>query len=129
MFGDAEALARLNGIVHPAVGVEAERRIADALAADPDAVVVYDVPLLVEGRGRGAWDLVVVTHAPLEVRRRRLVELRGLTDDEAAARIASQASDDERLRIADVVVDTSGSLADTEASVDALWERIRPRDR
>ncbi|ALJ20769.1 dephospho-CoA kinase [Microbacterium sp. No. 7] len=129
VFGDADALRTLNAIVHPAVGEEVDRRIAAAVAADPDGVVVYDVPLLVEGRGGGTWDLVVVAHAPVDVRRQRLVELRGFTPDEAAARVASQATDDERLAIADVVIETGGSLDDTIAAVDRLWERVRPPAR
>ena len=129
VFGDPEALARLNAIVHPAVGAEVERRIGTASAADPSAVVVYDVPLLVEGRGGRSWDLVVVAHAPAEVRRQRLVGLRGLTGEEAAARIASQASDAERLAVADVVIETAGTIDETLAAVDELWERVGPRER
>lgn len=129
VFGDPDALARLNAIVHPAVGAEVERRIAAALAVDPAAVVVYDVPLFVEGRGGRSWDLVVVAHAPAEVRRQRLVELRGLTGDEAAARIASQATDDERLAVADVVIGTAGTIDETIAAADELWERVGRQKR
>ena len=85
---------------------------------------MYDVPLLVEGRGTGEWDLVVVAHAPADVRVRRLVELRGLSEADARARIASQATDEERLAIADVVIDTAGTIADTRAQTDALWQRL-----
>lgn len=126
VFGDPAARARLNAIVHPAVGAESRRRFAAAFEADPDAVVVYDVPLLAEARGRRGWDRVVVAHAPAELRADRLVRLRGLTPDEAAARIAAQASDADRLRIADDVVDTSGTLEETLSQTDALWERLRP---
>lgn len=121
VFGDEAARQRLNAIVHPAVRAESARRFAAASADDPDATVVYDVPLLVEARVDDPWDLVVVAHAPSDVRMRRLVELRGLREDEAAARIAAQVSDDRRLAIADVVIDTAGSLEDTIAQVDALW--------
>jgi len=125
-FGDPARVARLNAIVHPAVRALSAERIAAAFAADPDAVVVYDVPLLVEARADDPWELVVVAHAPAPLRRRRLVTLRGLSDPEAAARIAAQASDEERLAIADVVIDTSGSLDETHRQVDELWERLRP---
>ena len=121
VFGDDAAIARLNGIVHPAVRAESARRFEEAFAADPGAVVVYDVPLLVEARADDPWELIVVAHAPEDVRRRRLVELRGMTETDAAARLASQVPDDERLRIADVVVDTAGSLESTERQVDELW--------
>jgi dephospho-CoA kinase len=124
VFGDPEALSRLNAIVHPAVAAESYRRFAAALEADPDAVVVYDVPLLAEARAGDRWDLVVVAHAPADLRVERLVALRGLTEPEARARIASQADDDTRLALADVVVDTSGSLDGTTAQTDALWERL-----
>lgn len=125
VFGDDAALARLNAIVHPAVREESARRFAEALAADADAVVVYDVPLLVEARVDDPWDLIVVADAPASERAVRLVALRGLTEADAAARIASQVSDEQRRAIADVVIDTSGTLDETLAQADALWERLR----
>ena len=124
VFGDPEAVRRLNAIVHPAVRAESARRFAAAFAADRDAVVVYDVPLLVEARADDPWDLIVVAHAPAELRRRRLVELRAMTDAEAQARIASQVSDEERLRIADVVIDTTDTLDETLRQVDELWAAL-----
>ena len=126
VFGDPEALRRLNGIVHPAVKAESQRRFQAALAADPAAVVVYDVPLLAEARGAGEWELVVVAHAPAEVREERLVAERGMAREDARARIANQASDEERLAMADVVIDTSGTLEDTLRQADELWNRLRP---
>jgi len=126
VFGDGEALARLNAIVHPAVRVESARRFDEAFAADAGAVVVYDVPLLVEARVDDPWDLVVVADAPADIRGRRLIELRGLSAADAAARIASQVGDEQRRAVADVIVDTSGSLEATLAQVDALWERLAP---
>jgi dephospho-CoA kinase len=125
VFGDEAARRRLNGIVHPAVGRESARRFGAALDADPEAVVVYDVPLLVEARPDDPWDLVVVAHAPAEVRVGRLVALRGMEEADARARVASQASDERRLAIADVVIDTAGDVEQTLAQADALWERLR----
>ncbi|WP_149085618.1 MULTISPECIES: dephospho-CoA kinase [Microbacterium] len=125
VFGDPELLARLNAIVHPAVRAESQRRFTEAFAADPDAVVVYDVPLLVEARVDDPWDLIVVAHAPAAVRLRRLVELRGLDETAAEERIDAQVGDEARLAIADVVIDTSGTMAETTAQTDALWERLR----
>jgi dephospho-CoA kinase len=127
VFGDPDAIARLNAIVHPAVRTESARRFAAAFAAEPTAVVVYDVPLLVEARADDPWDLIVVAHAPAEVRRSRLVELRGMTEEEASARIASQVSDDRRLAVADVVIDTAGTMDDTRRSVDELWDDLAVR--
>ncbi len=125
VFGDAGRLAQLNAIVHPAVRAESQRRFEEALAEDPSAVVVYDVPLLVEARVDDPWDMIVVAHAPAEERLRRLVELRAMTPDAAEQRIAAQVPDDKRLAIADVVIDTSGSLDETLAQTDALWESLR----
>lgn len=121
VFGDSDRLAALNRIVHPAVRRESQRRFRAAREADPDAVVVYDVPLLAEARGAGEWDRIVVAHAPAEVRVARMVEHRGMSESEARSRVASQASDEERLRIADVVIDTSGGMEQTLAQADALW--------
>lgn len=124
VFADPDALARLNGIVHPAVREESHRRFEEAFAADPRAVVVYDVPLLVEARVDDPWDLIVVAHAPADERLRRLIELRGMQPEEAQNRIDAQVSDAKRLEIADVVIDTAGSLQQTEQQVDALWQRL-----
>jgi dephospho-CoA kinase len=124
VFGDPDAVARLNAIVHPAVRTESARRFAEAFASDPATVVVYDVPLLVEARVDDPWDLIVVAHAPAEVRKDRLVELRGMTETDAAARIASQVPDEARLAIADVVIETAGSVDDTLRQVDDLWMRL-----
>ncbi|GGH34614.1 dephospho-CoA kinase [Microbacterium album] len=125
VFGDRDRLAALNGIVHPAVKEESKRRFRAAFEADPDSVVVYDVPLLAEARGAGEWDTIVVAHAPADVRIARMVEHRGLSEQEARSRVASQASDEERLRLADVVIDTSGTMDETIAQTDALWESLR----
>lgn len=127
VFGSPDLLAQLNVIVHPAVRAESQRRFEEALAADPDAVVVYDVPLLVEARVDDPWDLIVVADAPVAERRRRLVELRGMDPGAAQERIDAQVSDERRRAVADVVIDTAGSPEDTLRQVDALWERIRGR--
>lgn len=127
IFADPERRAALNAITHPAVKARA-RSIMDAVAAaDPDAVVVYDVPLLIEAGvdAEHSFDVIVVVHADTETRIRRLVELRGLAREEAVHRLNSQASDTERLAIADVVIDANGTLAHTIEQTDALWARIR----
>ncbi len=124
VFGRPERLAALNALVHPAVRTESQRRFDDAFAQDPDAVVVYDVPLLAEARGGDHWDLVVVAHAPVEERVQRLVSIRGFTEADALARVSAQASDEERLALADVVIDTSTTLEATRRQVLDLWERV-----
>ncbi|WP_144873235.1 dephospho-CoA kinase [Microbacterium sp. 1.5R] len=127
VFADADLLARLNAIVHPAVRAESQRRFDAASSDDPDSVVVYDVPLLVEARVDDPWDLIVVAHAPADIRLERLVELRGMERAAAQDRIHAQVSDERRLAIADEVIDTSGTLDETVAQTDALWQRILAR--
>lgn len=127
VFGDDARLAKLNAIVHPAVRAESTRRFDEAFAEDPEAIVVYDVPLLVEARAGDGWDLIVIAHAPAEVRMRRLIEERGMSASDAASRIASQVSDEARLKIADVVIDTAGTMDETVAQAAALWERLAAR--
>ena len=124
VFGDPDAVARLNAIVHPAVREESARRFRAAVDADPRAVVVYDVPLLLEARAEDPWELIVVAHAPASLRRERLISLRGMTEAEADARLAAQVDDARRLAIADVVIDTAGSIDETLAQTDDLWARL-----
>jgi dephospho-CoA kinase len=126
IFPDPEKRQLLNGIIHPAIRARVLELFEQAAAADPDAIVVYDVPLLAESpqRSRDQFDLVVVVNASKEARLRRLVELRGMSPEEAGHRLNSQASDTERLAIADVVIDANGSLDETLGQVDSLWERV-----
>lgn len=124
VFADARALADLNAIVHPEVRSIAQRRIAEIVRRDPEAVVVYDVPLLVEAGVQLPWDLVVVAEAPAERRVERLVALRGMSREEALRRVANQAGDEERRAVADVVIDTGGTESRTLEQVDALWRSI-----
>jgi dephospho-CoA kinase len=126
VFGDGEARARLDGIVHPLV----RSRAVEIIAALPDdAVVVQDIPLLVETRQAGAFDLVLVVEADPETRVARLVA-RGLTEADARARIAAQATDEQRRAVADVVLDNSGTPEELAEQVDRFWaERVQPARR
>ncbi|MBM7504866.1 dephospho-CoA kinase [Agromyces aurantiacus] len=124
VFRDDEARARLNAIVHPAVRELSGRLIAKAEQADPDAVVVYDVPLLVEAQVDHPFDLVVVTSAPKRTQVDRLVQERGFDPIQAEARVDAQVGDAERRAVADVVIDTGGSIAHTMSQADDLWVRI-----
>ena len=121
VFNDRDALADLNAIVHPAVGSEIVRRMQ--AEADTDHVVVLDVPLLVES-GRDDMAALVVVDVDPEVAVRRLVEQRGMAEADARARMARQASREDRLARADVVIDNGGDRAALVAQVDALWERV-----
>jgi dephospho-CoA kinase len=128
VFNDAGALADLNALTHPAVGaVIAERLAAEA---DTDHVVVLDVPLLVESTGDGyPMAGVIVVDAPVEVAVARLVEQRGMSRDDALARIAVQASREQRLARADFVIDNAGSLDHLRAEVDRCWEWVQSLPR
>jgi dephospho-CoA kinase len=122
VFADADALKALNDIVHPAVGAEIARRVE---AERPtDHVVVLDIPLLVEGgRYRAAGLLVVDT--PVDVAVARLVEYRGMDEADVRARIGRQATREQRLAVADRVIDNSGDPASLVAQVDEAWEWMR----
>lgn len=130
-FVDENQRAKLNAIVHPLV---AKRRaeIVAAVADGPDgeAVVVEDIPLLVESQMAPLFPLVVVVHAEEEVRLRRLVGQRGMPEADARARIAAQATDEQRLRVADVWLDNSGTEGDLIGAARDLWHRrIKPFSR
>ncbi|MEV6149033.1 dephospho-CoA kinase [Nonomuraea sp. NPDC052129] len=124
VFADPDKLATLNGIVHPLVG----ERVADlqSRTAD-DAIMVYDVPLLAENRLAPMYDVVIVVDAADEVRIARLAEHRGMPEHDAKARIAAQATRQDRLAIADIVIDNEGDLDDLEARVAQVWDDLLTR--
>ena len=117
-FSDPEALKALNEIVHPAVAREMDRRLREQ--RDTDNVVVLDIPLLAENPRKGLSGVVVVD-VPVEVAVERLVDQRGMSAEDARARIAKQATREERAKIADRIIDNSGSLADLESQVEEVW--------
>jgi len=126
VFTDPDALADLNAITHPAIGVAMIGR-RQALA-DADGIVVLAIPLLTAAhRETVGLDLVVVVDCPVEVAIERLVRLRGMDRADAEARVAAQVSREERLEEADVVIDNSGTPADLDAQVDGLWRRLEER--
>lgn len=125
-FADDDSRKALGEITWPAIGEETERQIA---SAGDDAIVVCDIPLLVESKAAGArpYAAVIVVEAPREVRLDRLV-LRGLTRDDAEARMAAQATDEQRREVATHLVDNGGDLVALRKQVDEVWadlERIR----
>ena len=127
VFRDPEGRQKLNAITHPAVLARSRELFAAAAEADPDAIVVYDIPLLVEAGRHDEFDLVVVVRAATETRIARMVDLRGMTREEALHRLNSQATDSERVAIADVVIDADGTVEETLAQADQLWENLRAR--
>jgi dephospho-CoA kinase len=122
-FASEDAKRDLETITHPAIGEEFVRRVA---AAGGDAVVVHDVPLLVEAKRGGEYAAVIVVEAPLEMRLARL-EARGVPREDAARRIELQATDEQRRAVATWVVDNSGDLAGLEAQIDRIWAELERR--
>ena len=127
VFADDAAREKLNDITHPLIH-EHMRAAEDAAvaAAGPDTIVVHDVPLLAEGQRSAEFDLVIVVDVPPEVQVSRLAG-RGLPEDQARARMAAQASREERLAIADIVIDNSGSEQDLDRRVAEVWADLVAR--
>ena len=119
VFGDAEMLKRLNAIMHPAIGIEILRQIE--LNMTTENVVVLDMPLLVENPRDGMSGLVVVDVDP-EVAIARLVQFRNMNEEDARRRMASQASREDRLKVADRIIDNSGDLGSLGSQVDDVWD-------
>jgi dephospho-CoA kinase len=125
VFGDETARRKLEGIIHPRV----RARAAEIEAAVPaDVVVVHDIPLLVETGQADRFDRVLVIDVPPEIQLDRLMNVRGMSEDEARARIASQASREDRLAAADLVVDNSGTLADLDRRINEIWSALTAAD-
>ena len=126
VFADADAKRDLEAIVHPAVGAVMVERLQEL--AETDTVVIYDVPLLVES-GRKGYAAVIVVDVDPEIAIRRLVEQRGMTESDARARIANQVSREERLAVADRVIDNSGTREHLQEQVDEAWAWIQTLPR
>ena len=121
VFADEQARSDLEGITHPVIRDLAVQR---QLAAGNDAIVVHDNPLLVEMGAAAYCDVVVVVDVPADLQVERLIEIRGLTEDEARARIASQASREVRTGVADLVIDNTGSLDELDTIVGGVWDEL-----
>jgi dephospho-CoA kinase len=124
VFADDALRAKLNAIVHPRVG---QRMLELERAVSVGAILVEDVPLLAENGLAGHYDLVVVVDVAPKVQADRLLRERGMTAEQTAARMAAQASREQRLAIATIVVDNSGSLAELDREVGELWGELRHR--
>jgi dephospho-CoA kinase len=122
VFGDEGARQRLEAIVHPLV---IERMAALEQAAGPDDVVVHDIPLLAEGGRADTFDAVVVVDAPRELQLARMLSERGWTREDAEARIAAQATREQRRAVATHVIDNSGSLEQLRSRVEAVYDELR----
>jgi dephospho-CoA kinase len=121
VFADAELRQKLNGIIHPLVGARL-RELEQG--ADPDAILVEDIPLIAENDMAGFFDVVVVVDVPPRLQEERLIRERDMTRGQAAARMAAQATREQRLAIAGIVLDNSGSLAELDREVGELWAEL-----
>lgn len=119
VFHDKEALADLNKMTWPAIGMEMARRRAEQ--DETDNIVILDIPLLAQGQDRPDLAGIVVVDCPVETQVARLVGPRGMPEADARARIANQSTREERLERADFVIDNSGDLAHLESEVDRCW--------
>ncbi|WP_344777913.1 dephospho-CoA kinase [Gryllotalpicola kribbensis] len=127
VFNNTAALKKLNDITHPAVWELGQAKLRAIEADDPDAIVIYDVPLLVEASAERpmSFEQVIVVNASRDERVRRMVADRGMSRAEAEARVGSQATDAERLAVADVVLDNDGTREELLDAVDELWATLR----
>ncbi len=126
-FSDEEKRQTLNGIVHPLVGKRRSELIAQAVDSQHNPVIVEDIPLLVESGMAPMFPLVVIVNADEDLRVKRLIEHRGFTEEDARARIAAQATEEQRRAVADVWLDNTGSAEELVEQARELWhQRILP---
>lgn len=125
VFHDEQARLRLNAIVHPAIRERAAQLVEQA-RSEPgfSGIILEDIPLLVESGDPSAFEGVVVVRTPLATRLQRLVSSRGMSEEDARARIAAQATDEQREAIATWIIDNGGSLEETAEQVRAVWEQM-----
>jgi dephospho-CoA kinase len=129
VFADQEKLSRLNGIVHPAVLELWRRRIEDIRIINPRAIVVSDIPLLIEVRVQHLFDVVILVHVSPEDQIRRLTERNDYSRKEAESRLDKQMPIDEKIPHADFVIDNKGPIETTQSVVNAVWEELLAREK
>ena len=127
VFADPALRGKLNAIIHPLVREWMQEAERAAVQTDGDAIVVHDVPLLAESRGKAGFDAVIVVDVPPDLQLERLVSQRGMAAEQASARMAAQASREQRLAVADIVIDNSGSLDDLDRRVAEVWADLERR--
>jgi dephospho-CoA kinase len=128
VFADDAAREKLNAITHPLIHEHIRAAEDAAIAAGgPDTIVVHDIPLLAEGQRAAEFAVVIVVDAPAELQVERLVTQRGMTQEQARARMAAQATREQRLAIADIVIDNSGTPADLDRRVAEVWADLKSR--
>ena len=128
VFADESALAKLNAITHPLIRDHIQAAEEAAIQAGPDdLVLVHDIALLAEWGRAKEFDLVIVVDVPTEVQVERLTQQRGMPEDQARARIAAQATRDQRRAIADIIIDNSGPRSDLDRRVTEVWADLKQR--
>lgn len=125
IFNDEAEREAVNEILHPEIRRMTGEELAAIRADDPDAIIVHDIPLLVEARHNYDYDEIWVAEAPAEIRIQRLVDERGMSVADATARVKAQVDDAERRTLADVLIDTSDTIDATLARVNEEWARIQ----
>ena len=124
VFRDSKKLEKLNSIVHPAVFDEWRRRRGDIGSKDEDAIIISDIPLLIEVGWHRAVDIVILVYTSPDVQAERIMERNGYSCEEAADRLRSQMPMDEKIPFADFVINNEGALGETEAIVDGIWKEL-----
>ncbi len=124
VFRDNAKLKELNAIVHPVIFDEWQRRINDIGSTDEEAVVLSDIPLLIEVGWHKAVDIVILVYTSPDVQEKRMMERNGYSHEEARARLESQMPIDEKIPFADVVINNEGTLEETETIVDGIWNKL-----
>ncbi|MDR6226575.1 dephospho-CoA kinase [Desmospora profundinema] len=124
IFADKQAREDLNRLLHPLIIRRMEEETARRQAADPHCIVVWDTPLLIEESLTDRVDWVVVVYIPIALQQKRLMERDGIRAEEARSRMKAQMSIEEKKSFADILIDNSGTLAETERQVDALWQTL-----
>jgi dephospho-CoA kinase len=127
VFSDEAARGKLNAITHPLIHAHIQAAEEAAVkAGGPDTIIVHDIPLLAEGQRSGGFDVIIVVDVPPEVQVSRLAG-RGMPEEQARARMAAQASREQRLALADIVIDNSGTLDDLDRRVSEVWADLMSR--
>jgi dephospho-CoA kinase len=126
VFNDREKLKKLNGIIHPRVGNRILELTKEIEQKDPDAVVIYDIPLLIEAGMQEMADLILLVYAPRELQLSRLQARDGLNSEEAEKRLQAQMPIEEKKLYAHQIIDNSGSLAETKSQVERFWSDLEP---
>lgn len=124
VFDDSIARHDLEAIVHPAIGAEFRSRVAEIRALEPGAIIVYDIPLLVETDRVHEFDSVIVVACDAEIRHTRLVELRGFSSEDAWSRINAQATEPDRRAVANWIIESDSTVEETLAQTDDVWASI-----